>query len=175
MTFNSRFVWADLSTYDTEEAKQFYKGVFGWSFYNGGGGSSEDYFIARKKGSYFAGLYVLPEEFQRNNFPHFWMPYIHVEDISKTVEIAQGFEGTRIEVPPMTFKDGSQIALIRDPLGAGFTIYQGEDHRGSYKHFDGLPASSELHVSDLSLVKPFYESLFNWQLRPTDKKGELSI
>ena len=57
------------------------------------------------------------------------------------------------------------IVLIRDPQGAGFTIYDG-GKLDSRKFESGHVMWNELHVSDASNVIQFYEQLFGWTIRP---------
>ncbi|WP_026970900.1 VOC family protein [Aliagarivorans marinus] len=158
----SRFVWADLSTFDLASAEQFYRDCLGWSFSNDGQG----YHIGSAGSTASAGVYVMPEQFQKIKMPSFWMSYIQVDDINATVSKAQQC-GAKIELTPQPGPDGGLIALIRDPSGAGFTCYQGELGEGqgaSAQH--GLRLWHELHVSSLDKVKTFYKSVFNWHIAP---------
>ena len=93
--------------------------------------------------------------------PHFWMSYFQVDDVSQTVAIAKQ-SGAIIEVKPTDFYDG-KIALIRDPQGAGFTVYDGENLNFAAGPKKGTVAYNELHVSNANNVLEFYEKIFNWQ------------
>ena len=96
--------------------------------------------------------------------PSFWMTYIEVDDLQSTVGQAR-LLGGRIELEESGLR--GEMALIRDPLGAGFTCYQGaetsvRDSSGTH----GKWSWSELYASDLEKIRDFYERLFRWQIKP---------
>ncbi len=155
------FIWADLSTYNTKDSILFYKSVFGWQISN-----DNEYYLAKIKDSPVAGIFETPDYLKKINMPHFWMSYFQVESVTKTVESAKKLNAI-IEVDATEFNNGN-IALIRDPQGAGFTVYDGTDlHMPSFK-VDGTIIKTELHVSDLTEVIPFYSKLFGWNLKEID-------
>ena len=150
------FVWVDLSTYDVRVARRFYSALFGWSYDTGVGG----YFNARRGNRVVSGLYQTPKEL-RDVVPAFWMSYILVNDVEKTVAEARRVGGT------IEFTDTSpagRVALIRDPLGAGFTVYQGSAPSARTTDQVGTFIWNELYVSDAAKVIPFYQKVFGWQI-----------
>ena len=149
------FIWTDLSCYDPKQSTEFYKGVFGWSFEETTG-----YFTGHNGHEAIAGIYETPDFFKKINMPHFWMNYIQVRDTSTCVHEAKKL-GAIIEIENESFY-GGQIALIRDPMGAGFTIYDGVQLRQSSTFSHGCVIGRELHVSDANMVIDFYGELFNW-------------
>ncbi|MEM7478427.1 MAG: VOC family protein [Planctomycetota bacterium] len=159
-----KFVWADLSTYNTRHSRSFYEAVFGWKFYD-----ASDYFVAMLGSNEIAGLFETPAFFQKIKMPHFWMSYIAVGDAMQVAETAKGFAGAKVELTD-DFYDG-KVALIRDPQGAGFTVYDG-GKLDSRKLDTGHLVWNELHVSDASQVLPFYEQLFGWTMRPGKEEGQ---
>ncbi len=164
MSFQSTFIWTDLSTYQLEEAKNFYQSTFHWHYQIDEQVAEGPYLMAYLGNQYVAGMYELPLAFQGKHFPSFWMPYIHVKDVKATVTLAESFHNVRIELPPTSFSDGSTIALVRDPLGAGFTVYEGPIQKKTLKPGHGVLQWFELHVSRLQTVIPFYERLFGWRI-----------
>lgn len=152
------FIWADLSTFNIKTAKTFYKKAFNWRYRE----IDEGYFFCETNGNPSAGLYTMPEKFQKINMPSFWMSYLQVDNIEQTVLEAEK-HGAKIEIKPQSGLGGGKVALIRDPAGAGFTCYEG-DSKGLSNSNKGLGHAvwNELHVSDLSLVKSFYENVFGW-------------
>lgn len=92
--------------------------------------------------------------------PSFWMSYIQVADVERTVEMAKEAGGI-IELVDLQASIGS-IALIRDPMGAGFTVYGGGYLNSRYKNREGSLVWNELFVSDFGKVAPFYSRLFGW-------------
>ena len=55
-----------------------------------------------------------------------------------------------------------KVALIRDPQGSGFTVYEGDQltHTRTLNE-PGTLIWNELHVSNAAKVIPFYEGIFN--------------
>lgn len=163
----SSFVWADLSTYSPETSKRFYERVFGWEFHDAGG-----YQVALKGSAEIAGLFETPDFFKQIKMPHFWMSYIAVEEVLPIVDMIGSFEGAKVELTDDFY--GGKVALIRDPQGAGFTIYDG-GKLDSRKMKAGHMVWNELHVSDASRVIPFYERLFGWTVVESESKDKFSI
>lgn len=165
-----KFVWTDLSTFDLTAAKSFYRACFGWRYVDDAG--YEMGMVGRQP---TAGLYTMPEFFQSINMPSFWMSYIHVDDIERTVALAEQ-HGAKVELQPEPFANGGMVALIRDPAGAGFTCYQGEDLGGrDATGTAGRMVWNELHISDIDQVKPFYEAVFGWTITPTKQPNYYDI
>ena len=156
---NNTFAWVDVSTFNTTNTKAFYAKLFNWHY-----AVEDDYAFAQCNGKQVAGIYPMPEKFVQINMPSFWMSYIQVQDIEHVVEQAKK-HGGKIELQDEAF--GGRIALIRDPAGAGFTVYQGAQlpARSAAPHI-GEPYWQQLHVSDVKLVQQFYEKVFNWNITP---------
>jgi len=168
---SAKFIWADLSTFDINAAREFYAQCFNWQYLK----LDESYFSCSASGFHTAGLYTMAQQFQRIGMPSFWMSYIQVTDLEKTVSAAEK-QGARIELPPGEGPDGGMIALIRDPAGAGFTCYQGNNTgEGNYQNRPGCVAWHELHVSDVKPVASFYSNVFDWHISETDKDGRYDL
>lgn len=155
----NHFIYADLSTYDLGISRTFYSNVFGWKYFNSG----EDYWIALSKNKEATGLYETPKKFQEMNMPSFWMSYIQVNDILETIELARA-KGGIIELIDLDASIG-KIALIRDPWGAGFTVYEGDMLNARTVNTPNTLVWNELFVSDVKMVKSFYESIFEWKIK----------
>lgn len=98
--------------------------------------------------------------------PSFWMSYVRVESLRHSVDLAVSL-GAKCEIEPTAFGAQSHFALIRDPFGAGFTLYEGEDLNGRDKQGrHGRMSWNELHVPSIDLVEPFYRGLFGWAIAP---------
>ena len=156
------FVWADLSTYYLSEAKNFYSEVFLWEFY-----ADECYHTAFQADYPCCALFEMPAFFQKIKMPSFWMSYIAVDDLASSVTLADQL-GAKIELVDEKNPNG-KIALIRDPLGAGFTICEGKNYPVSRKNnTHGAMMWNELHVSSIPAVRSFYSKLFEWKLIDKD-------
>jgi len=152
-----QFIWADLSTYNTEKSIQFYKKVFGWKI-----SDLQNYHLAQVNSFPVAGIFETPAFLQKIKMPHFWMSYFQVKSTEKAVAVAENL-GAKIEVKPTDFNNG-KIALIRDPQGAGFSVYDGEELNLPKNKVHGTIIKTELHVSNVENIIPFYNALFDWNL-----------
>lgn len=175
-----RFIWADLSSYDVAAAERFYGGVFGWHFADSDIGG---YRLAMLGGALVAAVHPMPDKFARINMPPFWMPYIAVASAAKAATKA-GECGGKVEL--LEHFGGGEVALIRDPSGAGFSVYDGGDIASSAAagiDDNGLIAGYELFVPDAKVVGDFYKGVFGWHLLAkgggrfamTDKSGADTI
>lgn len=155
----NHFVWVDLSTFDAGKAQRFYQRVLGWSYHTDAAG----YTTAYANGRETAGLYPMPDFFRKINMPSFWMSYIQVEDVDATVQQAESLGG-KIELQ----EDNAfgRVALIRDPLGAGFTCIQNHQMQSARGEHPGQCCGSELVISDPDQAAAFYAPLFGWSFKP---------
>jgi len=154
---HGEFIWCDLSAYEPDKAMSFYASVFGWSWQRETG---EGMHIALCGGTPNAALYQMPEKFMQMGMPSFWMSYIAVNDVAAAVATARKMGG-KVELGPEEFPGGGRYALIRDPLGAGFTVLEGETG-APVSGAPGARAGHGLFVSDAQAIIPFYEALFGW-------------
>jgi predicted enzyme related to lactoylglutathione lyase len=112
--------WTELATRDVPAAKRFYTEVFGWTV------SSDDYpHLKVKDGGEFGGI----QDMNANNIPHevhpHWAVYFKTEDISASVGKATVL-GAHTMMEPMHLPGIGQFAVLRDPQGAYFSVYQPE-------------------------------------------------
>lgn len=160
---SNNIIYADLSTYTPKTTIAFYERVFGWTFY-----SREDMFFAYDGDQPIISLYETPEQFKQMRMPHFWMSYIQVNDAEGTVKKARELGGI-IEMEQV-FPNFGKVALIRDPQGAGFTIYEGENLLPTRTENQANTLIwNELHVSNAQKIIPFYEGIFDWTFHQTDR------
>lgn len=160
------FVWCDLSTFRVEDTKAFYTRLFGWTYDRLTQPDGSLYEMASTPAGEAAGLFEMPEKFQKIGLPSFWMPYIAVDSAEAACDRARR-AGGKVEVSPLAWSEQDQIALIRDPLGAGFTVYEGTS-LGSQRNLagPGRRVGCALYVSDAGAVRGFYEALFDWRIAP---------
>lgn len=178
---DSNFVWTDLSSYDTKDSRTFYEAVFGWKSYDMGKMASEpgdqfgmdqvSYHVAMQRNEPAAGIFDMPPFFQTIKMPPFWMSYLAVDDIEAVVARACSIEGAIVDVEPTPFGEG-MMALTRDPLGAGFTCYEGpsidaKDDGSTY----GRMVWNELITDSIAAVEPFYRTVLGFDLVPDNSFG----
>lgn len=156
----NNIIFADLSTYTPKKTIEFYETIFNWKYRN-----YYDNYTAYLNDKPIVGLYETPEKFKQMRMPHFWMTYIQVNDIKGTVKKARELGGI-IEMEQSLAGFG-KVALIRDPQGAGFTIYEGNNLIPTRtKNSENTLIWNELHISNAKNIIPFYEGIFDWTFKP---------
>lgn len=162
---HGEFVWIDLSTFDVDAAADFYGRIFHWTYASDGSG----YTYCSRAGETHAALFEMPSMFQKIGMPSFWMTYIAVQDLGSTAALAEKLGG-KIELTEASSR--GEIALIRDPLGAGFTCYEGNELSARSKSGEhGTWTWSELYVSELERVHDFYQQVFQWNIEPESARS----
>ena len=152
--------WIDLTTSDTDRAKQFYGTVFGWTFESAGpeyGG----YINAFMEGRYVAGLMLNDPQW---GVPDGWTTYLHTADIQAT--LAKAIEAGAISrIAPMKVPDKGWMAVLIDPTGAEFGLWQPNGHHG-FELFGnaGAPIYHQLTSRDYAKALDFYGKVFDWQI-----------
>jgi uncharacterized protein len=111
--------WADLSTPDPDAASDFYNAVFGWNFELGQDGSG---YVHIKNGDTFIGG-IPPSEMRSPSAPPHWLIYILVPDCDQSAAQAKEL-GARLYLEPMTLENVGRMAVVADPQGAVFAIFQ---------------------------------------------------
>ncbi|MEM1288491.1 MAG: VOC family protein [Pseudomonadota bacterium] len=153
---HGHFLWTDLSTYDVDTAQNDYAALFGWSFAN-----DADYSFALSGDTPVAAVFPMPARLADMGMPSFWMSYVHVDNLDAMVSRARSFENVVIELEPHAFNSEARIALVRDPSGAGFTMYEGPDI-GPKTNGPNRVSQRYHHLPDISLIEGFYADVFGW-------------
>jgi predicted enzyme related to lactoylglutathione lyase len=159
------FSWAELATTDADGAKSFYSAVFGWSYDDNevpdGGGT---YSMAQVDGTHVGAI------FQADG-PARWNSYITVEDAAETAEKARE-AGATIHAEPFDVGDAGKMAVIQDPTGGVFSIWEPKDHIGAgLVNAHGALAWNDLMTYDVGEASEFYCELFGWEVAPVDMSG----
>lgn len=169
----NNFTWTDLSTFDVEKTKKFYSEIFAWDFYEEKNKFGEKYHIGYLGEEAIAGIYEMPKKFVDINTPSFWMSYIRVEKIQEVVDLARSIHGGLVEVDVTPFADG-KMALVRDPSGAGFTLYEGESLYARESK-ESCVSWNIHHVKNIELVRDFYEKILLWGIRKSAYENRYSV
>jgi hypothetical protein len=111
--------WADLYTPDPTRASQFYGNVFAWKFVEHAG--SKGYLQIQNGDKMIGGIPPLSPE--SAHLPPHWQPYFLVSSCDATVAQAKTL-GAAIPQEPFTLEGIGRIAVLADPQGAVFAIFQ---------------------------------------------------
>jgi len=159
------FCWPELASTDTEAAKRFYAGLFGWTHVDTPMGPDMVYTIFQKDGHDVASLYGLMPDMLTQGVPPHWASYVCCEDADASAAKAVALGGT-IVAPPMDVMEHGRMVVLQDPAGATFALWQPKQHIGVQVH--GEPCSlgwTQLNSTDPDKAKAFYTALLGWTFR----------
>ncbi len=157
-----RFCWAELATTDTEDAKRFYGGLFGWAASDLRMGKSMTYSMFALHGESLSAAYPQGETEKSMGIPPTWRLHISVANADDTTTKAQEL-GALIVVGPIDVQDSGRMSIIQDPTGAQFEIWEAKAFMGAtIKQEPGAVDWNELYSSDLAASTEFYTQLFGW-------------
>jgi uncharacterized protein len=160
------FSWTDLTTTDQDAAKAFYGGLFGWEAEDMPVGDDMYYSMQRVDGMDVAAISPQPQQQREAGVPPTWNSYITVENVDAVAEQAKEL-GATVHAPPFDVMDAGRMAVIQDPQGAHFLLWQANRHIGaSLVNAPGALSWNELASPDLDASKAFYSSLFDWTVEP---------
>jgi len=160
-------IWVDLSSSDPNASETFYAGLFGWSAdeadeqYGG-------YRMLRQGDKAVAGLGP-----QMSPGPVVWTTYMKTDDASATVAAAKS-AGGNVLVDPMDVGPQGRMAILQDPAGAVFGLWQPGEMKGADLFNAPVSVSwNELNTRDVEGSKSFYHDALGWDAR-TSGEGEQS-
>ena len=113
--------WADLSTPDPQRASKFYSDLFGWQMMTEDEDPEHDY-LHIKNGEHFIGG-IPPAKYHNANAPAHWLAYILTSNCDRTADKAKQL-GAAIYLPPTTVENVGRMAVVADPQGAVFALFQ---------------------------------------------------
>ena len=111
------FVHLELSTSDVTKAKEFYSGLFGWTFEDHDMGPSGVYSTFKPSSGPGGGLFSMP------GMPTFWLAYVGVEEINAATDKAKSL-GATIHKGPMEIPGVGWMTILVDPTGATIALFQ---------------------------------------------------
>jgi predicted enzyme related to lactoylglutathione lyase len=111
--------WADLSTPDVKRASDFYSKLFGWQI--AAGENDKSGYLHIKNGEHFIGG-VPPSQYRQPGVPPHWLAYFWVDDVDAVAAKAKG-AGAKMCLEPTTIENVGRMAVIADPQGAVFAIF----------------------------------------------------
>lgn len=169
------FVWCELMTTEPPAAESFYKKVVGWTSVPFAPDGSYTVFNA-PSGAGVAGLMTLPDAARQMGAPPHWLMYVGTPNIDATaMRIAQ--LGGRVLKQPENIPDAGRFAIVQDPFGAAFGIFQPPPNRPGRGSQSGVGEFSwfELYTPNPDAAWKFYETLFGWEKTSAMDMGEMGL
>jgi uncharacterized protein len=158
------FSWTDLSTPDPAGAAAFYGALLGWEGEEVPAGPDASYWMMRVGGRDVAGMSAMREEQLAAGAPPAWLSYVTVEDAGAAAARVAELGGA-VMLPAFDVLDAGRMALVRDPQGAIFALWQPRAHIGAGLVNDpGAMVLNQLNTSDPEAAARFYEGLFGWEI-----------
>jgi uncharacterized protein len=163
------FCWIELGTTDQNAAKGFYGSLFGWAANDMPMGPNDFYTIFRLEGRDAAAAYTLRPEQLSEGLPPHWMLYIAVETADAAAARAAECGGT-VVVAPFDVFDAGRMAVLRDPTGAHFCVWEAKKNTGvGIAGVDGTFCWADLSTPERERAGEFYSGLFGWAFGKEDE------
>lgn len=157
--------WFDLSTPDVRRAAEFYAALFGWS-YDASGEEFGFYHTAKVDGRAAAGMGQPPQ-----GTPPAWAVMFAADDAEAMQGQAITLGATPI-VGPMEVPEQGHMALLQDPTGAVFGLWQALGHHGAeVTDAHGAMTWCEVNTPDAEAAKAFYTELLGTTAEPMEGAG----
>ena len=156
------FSWPELATLDQKAGATFYRDLFGWKVNDQPMGPGETYTMFELRGKPVAAAYTMRAEEKQSGAPPHWNNYVTVKSADEAVKKAQSL-GAKVFAPPFDVMDVGRMAVLQDPTGAVFQVWEPKKHIGAM--IVGEPGTlcwTELTTSDLKAAEKFYIGLFGW-------------
>jgi predicted enzyme related to lactoylglutathione lyase len=156
------FCWVELSTHDSQDAKRFYTSLFGWTSEDSPIGPDQYYTMVRLRGKDAGALYEMASKEQSAGVPPHWRSYVSVANVDESAAKA-GELGAKVLAAPFDVMDVGRMAVVQDPTGATFALWQAGRHRGAnVVNEPGAFCWNELATPDDRAAGSFYSGLFGW-------------
>jgi uncharacterized protein len=153
------FSWTDLSTTDTDGAKAFYTSLFGWDTEDNPIPEGGVYTMLLSGGRYVGALSAVQQEGQ----PPAWNSYVTVTSADDAARAAADNGGT-IAMEPFDVMEAGRMALVQDPTGAVFAVWEPRDNIGAQRvNEPGALTLNQLNTSDVEGAEKFYSGAFGWR------------
>jgi uncharacterized protein len=152
------FSWTDLATTDTDAAKRFYTGLFGWDIDDRPIPGDGVYTMLLRDGKEVAALFEGQE-----GMPTAWSSYVTVESADATAAKAADLGGTPMG-DPFDVMDAGRMAVVQDPTGAVVSVWESRGSIGAQLvNVPGAITLNQLNTPDPESAQRFYEGLFGWR------------
>ena len=168
--------WVDASEPDPEAALDFYGGLFGWDFEDVTPPDAEGrYFVAQHEAGGWS-LFDTSGGTRRGDVAAVgsiprgapalatWNTYVWVDSADEAAARVRD-AGGRVVQEPFDVVDASRMAVLTDPEGAAFRVWEARRHRGAQLVNDpGSLNFNGLNTRDVNGARAFYGSVFGWEM-----------
>lgn len=164
------FVWNELLTTDPPAASSFYSKVVGWK--SAPFAPDGSYHTFNAKSGQVAGVMALPDDAKKMGAPPNWLMYVGTPNVDETAQRVAQLRG-RVLKQPADIPNVGRYAIVQDPFGATFGLYQPKTARPESKPGAGDFSWFELYTPNPEGAWNFYQSLFGWEKTSAMDMGEM--
>jgi uncharacterized protein len=151
--------WVDTEQSDVDAAVEFYGALFGWTFQDMMPPEAPSRYVIAKLGDRDVGAIAGPVDAGAQ-----WNTYIAVDSADAASEHLVAL-GATVRAAPADGGEGGRGAVLTDPEGAEFRIWQVRRRLGAQVvNEPGSWNFSDLHTADPAAAKAFYEPAFGWSV-----------
>ena len=167
--------WVELMTPDQRGAAEFYGALFGWQPDDMPAGEGVVYSMMRVGDRHVAAIGPQPQAQRAMGIPPAWSSYVTVGSADAAAARAAELGGT-VHAPPFDVLDAGRMAVIQDPQGALFMVWEPKRHVGAgLVNAPGALVWNELVSNDLDAARAFYSALFGWTIEPFEGSEQLYL
>lgn len=153
--------WVDLATSDLDVAKEFFAGLFGWTYIDEQMGEMGigTYSMAMVNDVATAAIYELgPDQIRAPANPS-WNVYVSIDDIESTLNNVRQ-RGDAILTETTDVDRAGRVAVVQDSTGCHTTLWQPEEFKGSLIRAEPGALTWLEHVTtDLERSVRFYKDV----------------
>ena len=160
--YTGKMILAELTTPDIAQAKQFYAGLFGWTFQDTRLGNF-DFVEASDAGHVVAVLFGRPLPADHSHGPT-WLTFLSTKDVDAASQLATQ-HGAKLLRPPHNLPGFGREAVYADPQGAVFAAFTSAS--GDPPDILAQPGQwiwSALITTDPNLAAGFYQLVFDYDV-----------
>jgi predicted enzyme related to lactoylglutathione lyase len=159
--------WIDTSQPDPAAAAEFYGSLFGWELEDVmPPEAGSHYFMARIRGLDVGAVGSIPEGAPQVAT---WNTYIWVDSADETAAKVRDAGGS-VVMEPFDVMDAGRMAVVTDPEGAMFMLWQANQNKGSQVvNEHGTNNFNNLNTRDLDGARAFYGAVFGWETLDLDR------
>ncbi len=159
--------WAELGTSDVAAAGRFYGGLFGWTPEEDPSPEAGGYTMMLLGEDPVAAATPLYQEDQ----PVAWSMAVSVADADVVAERVRETGGS-VPMEPMDVFDLGRFAVVADPGGAVFTLWQAGLFQGATRLYEpGTLCWVELATRDPEAARAFYTTALGWNASGGDESA----
>jgi uncharacterized protein len=167
------FSWPELATTDQKAGCAFYAGLFGWEVRDQPMGPGDTYSMFQMRGKPVAAAYTMRADEKQMGVPPHWNAYATVANVDDSAKKAESLGG-KVVAPPFDVMDAGRMAVLQDPTGAIFQIWQPKRSIGAMiLNEPGALCWTELTTSDTKAAETFYTSLLGWTAKHSAPGGPM--